>query len=362
VIRLFPLGLAVVLAVASAFHAHAASVDVKGSAHVSDATWRLGATDYPKGTKIITTAGVSNAHVQHFAGGLHATSYAALGRMDRRGWLQSGTFTVVTGHGSNQVKHVLSWSYAVSYYRTSAAAVHAVSDIRKKTQLLPDVGPYGRIARFLKGAGYRETFSTLGQGTTVIEMLCGIQRHDVHQFGGILGQYCSEQRLALSRLTTTQTASITPTPAVTTTPIAASLPATATASDSLPAPTLSFYTQGSQDTCVLTGETTSFPNTIPEMFVKALFSDWQGNHQIDYEWYAPDGSLFYNTAYSGTDLGSAVLCAWMTIGDTDAATLPGTWTLRLRIDGQESVSATFSLTDAVTPDPVAPLAELRTHS
>jgi len=42
----------------------------------------------------------------------------------------------------------------------------------------------------------------------------------------------------------------------------------------------------------------------------------------------------------------------MTIGQTDAANLPGVWTVRLRIDGQESVSASFTLTDARTPEPV----------
>jgi hypothetical protein len=359
--RSFPLWFAVILAAASAIHAHAAPAGVNRSAQLSDTTWRLGAAYYPNGTKIITATGVSNADVQDFAGGLHASSYAALGRINRHGWLQVGTFTVATGHGTSQVKHVLSWSYAVSYYRTSAAALHAVKDIQKKTQPLPDVGPYGRIVRFLNGAGYRETLSTQGQGTTVIEMLCGIQHKDVHQFGQLLGQYCSEQRLALSRLTTTQTGGTTSTPGVTITPVPTVPPATVTGSDTLSSPTLSFYTQGSQDSCVLTGQTTSFPNTNPEMFVKALFSTWRGNHQIVYEWYAPDGSLFFNTSYSGTDLGSAVLCAWMTIGNTDAANISGVWTLRLRIDGQESVSATFSLTDARTPDPVPPLAGLRTH-
>jgi hypothetical protein len=48
-----------------------------------------------------------------------------------------------------------------------------------------------------------------------------------------------------------------------------------------------------------------------------------------YEWYAPDGSLFFNTTYAGTDLGSAVLYAWMTIANRDAANFPGVWTLRV---------------------------------
>jgi hypothetical protein len=360
---LFLLALGIALTAASAIRAHAAPAAVNRSAQISDTTWRLGAAYYPKSTKIVTATDVSNADVQDFAGGLHASSYAALGRINRQGWLQVGTFTAATGRGTSLIKHVLSWSYAVSYYRTPAAALHAVTDIQKKTQLLPNGGPYGRIVRFLNAAGYRETLSILGQGTTVIEMLCGIQHNDVHQFGQVLGQYCSEQRLALSQLATTQAGGTTSTPGVTATPIPTSPPATSTGSDTLSSPTLSFYLQGSQDTCVLSRQTTSFPNTIPEMFVKALFSTWRGNHQIVYEWYAPDGSLFFNTSYSGTDLGSAVLCAWMTVGNTDAANLLGMWTIRLRIDGQESALAAFSLTDArtPTPDPIQPLAGLRFH-
>lgn len=359
--RSFPLALVVVLAAGSAIHAHAASTSASRSAQVSDSTWHLGAAYYPTGTKIVTATGVSNAEVQDFTGGLHASSYAALGRVNRHGWLQVATFSIASRHGAKLVDHVLSWAYAVSYYRTTGAAMHAVKDIQKKLQPLPDVGPYGRVVRFINGAGYRETLSTLGAGTTVIEMLCSIQRKDRHQFGQLLGQYCSEQRLALSRLTAVQAGGSTSTPAATSTPAPTVLPATSTASDTLSSPTLSFYAQGSHSTCVLSGQVTSFPNTIPEMYVKALFSTWRGNHQIVYEWYAPDGSLFFNTSYSGTDLGSAVLCAWMTVGNTDAANFPGIWTLRLRIDGQESVSATFSLTDARTPTPVEPLSVISSH-
>jgi hypothetical protein len=42
---------------------------------------------------------------------------------------------------------------------------------------------------------------------------------------------------------------------------------------------------------------------------RALFHSWKGNHQIVYNWYAPDGSLFFNTTHARTDLGSAVLYA-----------------------------------------------------
>jgi hypothetical protein len=338
--RTFPLGLAVFLTVASVFHAHAAT----GLKQVSGADWRLGAAYYPAHTKIVATSAVSNAALQNFAGSLHASSYAALGRIDRSGWLQVGSFTKSTGHGKARVQHVIGWSYAVSSYPTAAAALHAVQDIRKTLQPLNGVGPYGRSARFSNGAGARETVSTVGAGTTVIELLCSLRQTDVQQFGQLLGQYCSEQRLALYRLTTLNSAGTSSTPGATPSD-------TPTGTGTLSPATLSFYTQGSHDTCLLSGRTTSFPNTIPEMFVQALFSNWRGNHQIVYEWYAPDGSLFFNTSYAGTDLGSAVLCAWMTIGNTDAASLPGTWTLRLRIDGQEGASATFSLTDARTPQP-----------
>jgi hypothetical protein len=360
-VRSFPLALVAVLAAASALHAHAAPAGANRSAQVPNATWRLGASYYPKGTKIIAATGVSNTDVQGFAGGLHASTYAALGRINRQGWLQVGTFTVATGRGKNRGKHVLSWAYAVSYYRTPAAAVHAVTDIRKKMKRLPDVGAYGRVGQFLNSAGERETLSTLGQGTTVIEMLCSMQRQDVSQFGQLLGQYCTEQRLVLSHLTSTETGGTTATPTATSTPAPTVAPASSTESDTLSTPNLSFYTQGSHDTCALSGRTTIFPNTIPEMFVKALFPSWKGNHQIVYEWYAPDGSLFFNTTYAGTDLGSAVLCAWMTIGNSDAANFPGVWTLRVRVDGQESTSATFTLTDARTPDAVQPLAAFHPH-
>jgi hypothetical protein len=355
--RSFTLALAALLTVASVLDAHAAG-GARGVAQVSAAGWRLSAAYYPARTKVIAASDASNVELQDFAGALHTSSYTALGRIDRRGWLQVGTFTKSTGLGKTRVNHVLSWSYAVSSYPTAAAALHAIQDIRKPMKPLSGVGPYGQTARFLNGAGDRKTLSTLGGGTTVIELLCSLRHSDVQQFGRLLGQYCSEQRLALYRLMTLQVAGTPSTPGGTATPAPTSPPSTPTGSDALSPPALSFYTQGSQSTCILSGQTTSFPNTIPEMFVQALFSHWKGNHEIVYEWYAPDGSLFFNTSYSGSDLGSADLCAWMTIGQTDAANLPGVWTVRLRIDGQESVSATFTLTDARTPETIT---QVRVH-
>lgn len=353
-VRLSLCGLVIFGALTSIVRVSAAPAGTIASAHAADTRWKLAAAYYPSGTRILAAPGVSNADVQDFAGGLHASSYSALGRINHHGWLQVGTLSVVTGSGTHRVQHVLSWSYAVSYYRTAKTAQHAIADLHLKMQPLPDVGPYGRVARFSDAAGYHEMVSTLGHDTTVIEMVCTVRRSDMRKFGQLLGQYCGEQRLALSHLTTSGAVAPTPTSGATATPLPATPPPAATASNQLSSPAISFYTQGSHDTCALSGQTSTFSTTSPEMYVRAIFSTWKGTHQIVYEWYAPDGTLFFNTTYSGTDLGSAVLCAWMTIANTDAANLPGTWTLRLRIDGQESASTSFILVDDRTPTPVQP--------
>ena len=353
-VRLSLCGLVVFAALTSILHVSAAPAGAGASAQAADTAWKLTAAYYPSGTKILAAPGVSNADMQDFAGALHASSYSALGRINRHGWLQVGTLSIVTGSGTRRVRHVLSWSYAVSYYRTSHAAQHAISDLHLKTRPLPDFGPYGRVARFSDAAGYRETLSTVGQDTTVVEMLCTVHRTDVRKFGQLLGQFCGEQRLALSRLTTSGAVDPTPTSAATATPLPTAPPQSTTGSNQLSTPAVSFYAQGSHDTCALSGPTNSFATTAPEMYVRATFATWKGTHQIVYEWYSPDGTLFFNTSYSGTDLGSALLCAWMTIANSDAASLPGTWTLRLRIDGQESTSTNFELVDGRTPSAVQP--------
>ncbi|HEX6507930.1 MAG TPA: hypothetical protein VF221_09885 [Chloroflexota bacterium] len=345
------------LALGAAFHVRSGVALGSAAARPADRVWRLGPAYYPTGTRVLTASAVSNADIQDFFGSMHASSYASLRRVNNHGWLQIGTFLKSTGRPA--VRHILTWSYVVSYYPASAAALHAVTDIRGRMHPLAGVGPYGRIARFVDAAGDRETFSTLGRGTTVVEMFCKLQRRDERQFGQLLGEYCTEQRHALARMVmsapTPPTATPRPTmrpPTATPQPIAPSPTPTALPA-ALSSPQISFYTQGSHDTCTLSGQTITIPNTTPEMYVKVLFPVWRGYHQIVYEWYSPDGSLFFNTSYSGTDLGTSVLCAWMSIAGTDAADLPGAWTLRLRIDGQEGAAAPFTITEARTPTTTA---------
>lgn len=306
---------------------------VRAAAGRIDSGWHLGSVYYPRGTSLVTTSAVSNADIQDFFGGLHISTYAGLQRLSKRGWMQIGTLVKATGHG--RVHHVLTWSYAVSYYPTPAGALHAVADVRKKTKPLPEFGTYGRVARFWDVAGYHDTFSTIGSGTVVVEMLCTVQRHDEPRYGQLLGQYCTQQRQGLARLVaekaTPATAPVAPSP----TPVPP---------DTISPPILGFYSHGSHDTCVLSDPTVTFPNTVPEMYVMATFATWRGHHDIVYEWYSPSGMLFFNTSYAGTDLGSSVLCAWMSIANTDAASVLGVWTLRVRIDGQEAASAAFTMT------------------
>lgn len=300
----------------------------------------------------MTAGAVSNADIQDFFGAMHSSSYRALRRLDDHGWLQIGKFTKTVRRGRTATRHVLTWSYAVSYYPTPAAAARAVADVRAPLEPLPDIGPYGRIAQIVDRAGYAETVSTLGAGTTVVEMFCKLQKKDESAFGQILGEYCTEQRHALAQRlpATAQPTAGTASPVATATRPASPVP-TPTALPAISAPALSFYTQGSHDTCALSGLTTTFPNTAPEIFVGAAFASWRGFHGVVFNWYAPDGSLLFSTSYSATDLGSSVVCAWMSLAGTPAADLPGTWTLHVLVDGQDAASAPFTITEARTPTP-----------
>lgn len=150
------------------------------------------------------------------------------------------------------------------------------------------------------------------------------------------------------------TATVAPSSPPTATPIATSGSAPVpTATDSpTPTPTIGgdislqsvdFYTDVNSNGPVGTPQTT-FSSSIATIYAYATFSSWQGNHEVTFNWYAPNGSLYQHYTDASIDAGPADSYDGLDVAGQDAAKLQGQWTLTMVVDGHVATSKSFTLT------------------
>ncbi len=210
------------------------SLTMSGTATaVGDVTtgWQLGTSFYPAATRLVTSENGSNAEMQRLFGAVHDSSYGTLGRIDGKGWVQSGKLTKTTRRNHKRVKVTLVWTYGVSYYPDDGQAAHARADLNVRLNPLAGDTPSMSMARFSRN-GRANTLVLLDAANLTVEMLCTVNKGERQKFGQMVDQYCAMQRTALAHILSVATA---PTP--TATPTATSVP-TATKVPTVPVATL----------------------------------------------------------------------------------------------------------------------------
>jgi hypothetical protein len=89
---------------------------------------------------------------------------------------------------------------------------------------------------------------------------------------------------------------------------------------------------------------TTFRNTAHRIYVDVEYSDWEGTHTDQYNWYSPDGKLYaQDTSSPYTSHGATAGCDYLDVSGTNASSHLGQWTLRLVVDGQVVRMGSFGL-------------------
>jgi len=106
---------------------------------------------------------------------------------------------------------------------------------------------------------------------------------------------------------------------------------------------------------------TTFHSTVRTIFAYLSYSQWNGNHADQFQWYSPNGKLFHQddpTPYTGS--GPTTDCNYLSVAGTGADHLLGRWTFRVIVDGRPAASSAFQITAAAngkpTSAPVTPTA------
>jgi len=88
---------------------------------------------------------------------------------------------------------------------------------------------------------------------------------------------------------------------------------------------------------------TSFPSTIPTIYAWATFSQWRGYHDVEFDWYDPNGNLYAIGTDKTTANGPSSSQSSIDVAGQAAAKLNGQWTLEVSVDGKSVASQKFSL-------------------
>lgn len=97
----------------------------------------------------------------------------------------------------------------------------------------------------------------------------------------------------------------------------------------------------------LGGPQRSFHNTAVKIFDRVVFSNWQGRHTDQDRWYAPGDRFYYqDNPLTSTGHGRRTDCGLLRMAGTRAASMLGTWTYRLVLDGRVVYVAHFQMAKA----------------
>jgi hypothetical protein len=89
---------------------------------------------------------------------------------------------------------------------------------------------------------------------------------------------------------------------------------------------------------------TTFRNTARRIYVDVEYSDWEGTHVDQYNWYSPDGKLYaQDTSSPYTSHGATTGCDYLDVSGTNASSHLGPWTVRLLVDSHVVKTGSFTL-------------------
>ena len=88
----------------------------------------------------------------------------------------------------------------------------------------------------------------------------------------------------------------------------------------------------------------AFRNTARRIYVDVEYSDWEGTHVDQYNWYSPDGKLYaQDTSSPYTSHGATTGCDYLDVSGTNASSHLGEWTVRLLVDARVVKTGSFTL-------------------
>jgi hypothetical protein len=89
--------------------------------------------------------------------------------------------------------------------------------------------------------------------------------------------------------------------------------------------------------------TTSFGTSTDYINAVVVYRTWKGLHRVTFYFYAPRGKLNKKYTDAARDRGPTRDCAWVGIAGHSRAKRLGTWTVKIFIDGRQSLVGHFQL-------------------
>ena len=89
-------------------------------------------SDYPHGARIAVIP-ATNAAADRYLAPVHRSNFERLHRLDGVGWLQFGTWSFHTGHGTSRETHRTIYGYGVNVFTGAGGATRALKDIKIPT-------------------------------------------------------------------------------------------------------------------------------------------------------------------------------------------------------------------------------------